>query len=119
MGYDKAELSVLITDDEEIQALNSTYRNRNSATDVLSFPSREGEGTEFTGEHLGDIAISLETALRQAEELEVSGEEELFRLLIHGLLHLLGYDHENVEPEVAEQMWAKEEELTKLLEDLE
>lgn len=88
-----SELSILLTDDEEIHRLNRTYRNRDRPTDVLSFSQREGE---FPGPAvvLGDVVISIETAKRQAQERGHSLEGEILELLAHGVLHLLGYDHE-------------------------
>jgi probable rRNA maturation factor len=92
-----AELSVVITDDPAIQALNRTYRHTDSATDVLSFSQAEGE--EFAvpdggTPHLGDVIISLETARRQAGDVGLELQDEMAHLLVHGILHLLGYDHE-------------------------
>jgi probable rRNA maturation factor len=88
------ELSILIVDDAKIRQLNHQYRNIDSATDVLSFPQNEGEDAEFISQMLGDVVISVETAHRQAMEHQFSLEQELVLLLIHGTLHLLGYDHE-------------------------
>jgi len=82
------EVSVLLTEDEAIRTLNRTYRRKDKATDVLSFPAAEAGGIA------GDLVISLETALRQAEERGHSLETEIRVLLLHGLLHLAGYDHE-------------------------
>jgi len=113
LEYDDAELSLLITDDAEIAELNSTYRNKQKPTDVLSFSQQEGEGAAEG--ILGDVVISLDTAERQAVEYEVSVAEELQRLLIHGVLHLCGYDHENVPEAVAEEMREKERELSAVL----
>jgi probable rRNA maturation factor len=79
-------LSLLLTDDVQVRELNRTHRGKDKATDVLSFPS---EDEEF----LGDIAISLDTARRQAAEYDAPLQSEVNRLLIHGLLHLLGHDH--------------------------
>lgn len=79
-------VSLLITDDEKIKELNKEYRNIDSPTDVLSFP--QDDETVF-----GDIVISLDTLLRNADELKVSPKDEYFRLLLHSFLHLLGYDH--------------------------
>jgi len=93
-GRSDAELSLLITDDEEIWSLNRLYRSVDRPTDVLSFSQLEGEGPPTTPELLGDVVISWETAERQAAELGHTLLEELRRLLIHGVLHLLGYDHE-------------------------
>jgi probable rRNA maturation factor len=83
------EVSVLLTGDEAIRALNRKYRRKDKATDVLSFPAAEmAEGIA------GDLVISLETALMQAEERGQTLEMEIRLLLLHGLLHLAGYDHE-------------------------
>jgi len=87
------ELSILLVDDATIQNLNRQHRNIDSATDVLSFPQTM-EGDEFISHMLGDVVISVETAERQATEHHFSLEQELVLLLLHGLLHLLGYDHE-------------------------
>ncbi|WP_461831904.1 rRNA maturation RNase YbeY [Aquifex sp.] len=85
------ELSVYITDDEEIRELNKTYRKKDKPTDVLSFPVNETiNGLRI----LGDVVISQDTAERQARELGHSLRDEIKRLLIHGIVHLLGYDHE-------------------------
>jgi len=92
LGKSAMELSVLLTGDEGIRALNRDYRGQDQATDVLSFSQLEEEGGD-TG-LLGDVVISVETALRQAGEHRLSLDEELALLLIHGTLHLLGYDHE-------------------------
>ena len=105
-----AELSILITDDREIHALNAEYRGKDKPTDVLSFALRENGGVCGT-EILGDLVISLPTARRQAREYGVTAQEELLRLLIHGTLHLLGYDHEKVAPQVAARMRRTEEKL--------
>ena len=108
------ELSILLTDDAEIQQLNKEYRGKNQPTDVLSFPLEESDGSGEESLLLGDVVISLETAERQAEEFGVSPQEEVLRLLIHGVLHLLGYDHENVSQQEARRMAEKEEELYQL-----
>jgi probable rRNA maturation factor len=83
------QVSVLLASDEAIRALNRKYRRKDKATDVLSFPAAEmAEGVA------GDLVISLETALVQAEERGHTLEMEIKTLLLHGLLHLAGYDHE-------------------------
>jgi probable rRNA maturation factor len=89
------ELSIVLSDDAFIQELNREYRNKNQATDVLSFPMNEGILRSPTGLLLGDIVISLDTAARQAEELGGTLLDEVTSLLIHGILHLMGYTHEN------------------------
>ena len=104
------ELSILMVDDSRIRELNLQYRDKDSATDVLSFPQfeekdsatdvlsfpqlEEDEEPGFSGHLLGDVVLSIETAQIQAKEHNLSLEEELILLLIHGILHLLGYDHE-------------------------
>lgn len=94
-GYDKEEVSIFFCTDAFIQNLNKEYRNIDSPTDVLSFENGEiyedEDGTEWTA--AGDIAISLETLPKNASYFEVDENEELKRLLIHGLLHLNGLDH--------------------------
>jgi probable rRNA maturation factor len=91
LGLNRAELSIVLVSDAQIRRLNKLYRNKDKPTDVLSFPIGEKvEGWLI----LGDIVISVDTAKRQAQELGYSLEEELKRLLVHGLVHLLGYDHE-------------------------
>lgn len=94
LGETDCELSLLLTDDAEIQALNRAYRDLDKATDVLSFPQDEDAVNESGDTLLGDVVISVETAARQAEEHHLSFNEELILLAIHGILHLLGYDHE-------------------------
>lgn len=93
------EVDVLLTSDAEIKRLNRTFRKKNKATDVLSFPAPE----EIFGEHAGDLAISLDTAARQAESFGHSLRDEVRILLLHGLLHLAGMDHEIDSGEMAER----------------
>ncbi|MFZ8786055.1 rRNA maturation RNase YbeY [Thermocrinis sp.] len=91
LGLSKVELSIVLVSDAQIKRLNKLYRNKDKPTDVLSFPIGEKVEDWLI---LGDIVISVDTAKRQAQELGHSLEEELKRLLVHGLVHLLGYDHE-------------------------
>lgn len=106
-----SEVSLLFTDDEYIQVLNHDYRNIDKPTDVLAFSLLEGE--EFAEDEeeypLGDIVISVETAKRQAEERGASLDEEIDMLAVHGVLHLLGYDHATSEDE--KTMFARQQEL--------
>ena len=103
------EISLLITNDETIHLLNKEYRQKDKPTDVLSFPMEDDI-------MLGDIVISLDTAKNQAQEREIGLEREIAFLFIHGLLHLLGYDHEtSVEDE--KEMFALQEEILKKLID--
>ncbi|MBR3498525.1 MAG: rRNA maturation RNase YbeY [Selenomonadaceae bacterium] len=107
-GVENAELSVTLTDDEHIHALNKKFRGIDRATDVLSFAFRESEEPEVLGadfEILGDVIISLERAKIQAEEFGHSFLREVIFLEVHGLLHLLGYDH----VEEAERLEMEEE----------
>lgn len=90
----RAELSVLLCDDATIHALNRDYRKKNKPTDVLAFAMREGDDGHLAGDLLGDVIISLETATRQARERGVASRDEVMMLLAHGLLHLLGWDHQ-------------------------
>lgn len=83
------EVTVLLADDARLKELNRSFRGKNKPTDVLSFPAFENEGG-----YSGDLAISLETAQRQADEHGHSLEDELRTLMLHGVLHLAGYDHE-------------------------
>lgn len=93
------EVDVLLTSDAEIKRLNRTFRGKNKATDVLSFPAPE----EIADQHAGDLAISLDTAARQAESFGHSLSDEIRILLLHGLLHLAGMDHEIDSGEMAER----------------
>lgn len=99
-GFDnKAEISVSFVDNSQIQQLNNDYRNIDSSTDVLSFPLGENGVYDINNETgaylLGDIVISLETALKQSKIYGHSLEREIGFLTVHSMLHLLGYDHEN------------------------
>jgi rRNA maturation RNase YbeY len=89
---EQAELSVALIANAEIQQLNATYRHKDYATDVLSFPA--GDGLPGEVRILGDVIISVDKAKEQAEERGRSLDEEMATLLIHGIVHLLGYDHE-------------------------
>jgi probable rRNA maturation factor len=111
-GVDAAELSVTVTDDETVRSLNREYAGEDAVTDVLSFSQREGE--EFAtppggASPLGEVIIAYPQAAQQAGEQEQSVDEEVARLLVHGILHLLGYDH--AQPEEERRMRAREEEL--------
>ncbi len=98
-----AELSLLLCDDAFIHALNRDYRGKDRPTDVLAFAQREGEGADPDDEILGDVVISIPTATRQAAARGHSTERELQVLLVHGFLHLLGYDHGDDEEEAEMQ----------------
>jgi len=110
LGCNPAVLSVVFTDDTEMRRMNRKHRGKDKTTDVLSFPLDDTTPLLQT-RLLGDIVISVPTAKKQAKEYGVPLREELLRLLIHGFLHLLGYDHENVSRQKARAMERKEEEL--------
>jgi probable rRNA maturation factor len=100
------DIELILTDDNEIKEINREFRNIDKPTDVLSFPLEE-----MPGMPLGSIIISVDTAKKGAEEFSHSVEDEIKLLFLHGLLHLLGYDHETDSGE----MRAKEEEIIKKL----
>lgn len=89
----EGDLSLVLTDDATIWALNQDYREKDAPTDVLSFSFLEGEGPHFAEEPLGEVYISVERALMQAEEYGHSLQRELCFLAVHGTLHVIGYDH--------------------------
>ena len=104
----QAEVCIALIGDTKMRRLNRTYRNRDRTTDVLAFAYREaGSGVS---QLLGDVVISVPTARRQAQAFGHSLDEELLRLLIHGVLHLVGYDHEQSRHQ-ARRMQQKETEL--------
>ncbi|MGN1423243.1 MAG: rRNA maturation RNase YbeY [Oscillospiraceae bacterium] len=115
---DDAELSVTLTDNESIRALNSEHRGIDRATDVLSFPLGDENGFDADPETgailLGDIVISMERAKEQAEEYGHSFRREFAFLLTHSLFHLLGYDHVNSEEEERVMFGKQEKVLEKL-----
>ncbi|MEN6582055.1 MAG: rRNA maturation RNase YbeY [Armatimonadota bacterium] len=110
------EVSILLTDDKQIAELNKQYRGIEDPTDVLSFSLIEGDD-EFPpdeeGGLLGDVVISIETAQKQAEAQGHDLDHEIDVLLVHGLLHLLGYDH--AEPEDEKEMFGRQAEILKII----
>lgn len=104
-GAEPCEVAVTLSGDDFLRELNKTYRGIDSPTDVLSFPLDLGDDLELGGaslppeaaRHLGDVVVSLERAKAQAEEYGHSLERELAFLVVHGTLHLLGFDHEDEE----------------------
>lgn len=93
LNLDNVEISIVLTDNNTIKNLNNQWRRKNKATDVLSFPINE-KPPAYKYTVLGDIVISIPYAKKQAKEIGFTEKEEILRLLIHGILHLLGYDHE-------------------------
>ncbi|WP_264082205.1 rRNA maturation RNase YbeY [Desulfuromonas versatilis] len=114
-GCPDAELSVVVVDDEQIRDLNRDYLQRDKPTNVISFAMQEGDGAGLNPEILGDVVISADTAARDAAEAGVSFESELYFLLLHGILHLLGYDHERGTEEQARIMEEREREIFAML----
>ena len=102
-------------DDAGIQNINRDYLQRDRPTNVISFSMREGEDEPLHPELLGDVVISTETAARDAVEAGVPFEHELYFLLLHGILHLLGFDHERGTEEEAVTMENRERELFALI----
>lgn len=89
IGQEGSSVTIAFVSDESIRRLNRQFRGVDKATDVLSFPADDADKS-----NLGDIAISVETAARQAKENRLAFDEEVAQLILHGLLHLCGYDHE-------------------------
>ena len=108
------EISILIVDDPQIEELNRKYLNRQGPTNVIAFAMREGEFPDLTPNLLGDVVISTDTAAREAQNSAMSMERRFNELLVHGLLHLMGYDHETSEKE-ARIMEEKSKELMELI----
>lgn len=106
IGQARAELSIALVDDHEIAELNGTWRSRPTPTDVLSFSLVEGDFADHRGSMLGDVVISVETAATQAAERHRSLDDTVARLLVHGVLHLIGHDHEELDE--ARRMAAEE-----------
>ncbi|MBI0000736.1 rRNA maturation RNase YbeY [Bartonella sp. W8122] len=104
LGYDKidSELSLVFTNDADIREINGKWRHIDKPTNVLSFPAFALQPGQEPGDILGDIVIARETVAREAAEEHKSFDDHLSHLVVHGLLHLMGYDHQN--DEEAEQM---------------
>lgn len=115
----KLEVSILLTNDEEISILNKNYRNKDKPTNVLSFPNLSLEEIQNLHKQspypimLGDIALAFETILNEAKDENKIFSNHFYHLIVHGMLHLLGYDHENDTD--AELMQEKEIEILKTL----
>jgi probable rRNA maturation factor len=101
LGCHDRELSVLLTDDHRVAQLNDKYLGRKRATNVLAFPMAGGPSPHIESAMLGDVVISVDTALRESKDIGEPVEHTIDRLLIHGILHLLGYDHEQSTEEAA------------------
>jgi probable rRNA maturation factor len=112
LGFEEAELSVVLVSDRRMQQLNRQYLARDRPTDVLAFAQWEGGGKELHPACMGDVVISAETAAGQAEHAAVHLNQELDLLLVHGILHLIGYEHTGP-PEEAIAMRRKQRQLVR------
>jgi probable rRNA maturation factor len=110
LGFLEAELSLLFVNDRQIQTLNREYLRRDKPTNVLAFSMREGEFSTLHPHLLGDLVISVETAKRQSNRFGLDGEEMVILLMVHGVLHLIGYEHEGTK-KGAREMTLKQREL--------
>ena len=114
LGLPEAELSLMLVDDKQIQELNHRFLGRDKPTNVLAFSMREGEYSSLHPHLLGDLVISIETAKRQSKQSGLNAMEMLTLLLIHGILHLLGYEHEGGK-KGAREMAIKQKELFQMI----
>jgi probable rRNA maturation factor len=111
LGCEGSEISLLLVDDDQIREFNKIYLKRDYPTNVISFAMTEGAFGDVHPEILGDIVLSVETAVRDALTGHLDIMDEVEFLLIHGLLHLTGYNHENTGADEAEKMKKREREL--------
>lgn len=110
LSFGPSEACIALSSDAEVQALNSTYRGKDKPTNVLSFPAaRHLFSSQDASRQLGDIVLAAGTVAREAAELRISPHHHLQHLVVHGLLHLLGYDHE--QDAAAEEMEGLETEI--------
>ncbi len=107
---EKGEVNIILVSDDYMRRLNQRFTRRKGSTDVLSFSFREGKAPEENKEFLGEVYVSVDQARRQAQSYRVPFNQELKRLVAHGMLHLLGYDHKGKRDE--EKMREKEEKYT-------
>jgi len=114
LGHPEAELSILLVDDPQIAAMNRAHLSREGPTNVMAFPMQEGPYTHLSPHLLGDVVISVDTASREAQAAGLDLEERLNQLVVHGLLHLCGYDHERNAAD-ARRMAVKSRQLLKTL----
>jgi probable rRNA maturation factor len=114
LDFPDGEISILIVDDPQIEELNQQYLNRLGPTNVIAFAMREGEFSDLTPNLLGDVVISTDTAAKEAQMAATSMGRRFNELLVHGILHLMGYDHVTSE-EDARVMEDKSREILALL----
>ena len=111
LGAEDSELSVSIVGDRSMRCINREYLGKDRPTNVISFSMKEGEFGSLNPDVLGDVVISADTAAREAEDGTLSFNERLCFLLLHGILHLMGYDHERSGEKEAARMELKEQEI--------
>ena len=111
------EISILIVDDPQIERLNRKHLNRTGPTNVIAFPMRDGKFSHLSPQLLGDVVISTDTAAKEAQNSGMSMEQRFKELLVHGILHLFGYDHETSDQD-ARKMKKKSRELLDLIRDI-
>jgi probable rRNA maturation factor len=111
LGLEDQELSLLLVDNKKIRELNKLYLGKNNSTNVISFAMSEGDFGNVNPELLGDIIISVEKVISQGKASCLSFKESLDFMMIHGLLHLIGYDHESGDIQESRRMQDKEDEL--------
>lgn len=114
MGFPDAQLSILVVDDGQIAEFNRNYLNHAGPTNVLAFPMQEGPFSDVTPDLLGDVVISIDTAHREAMDAGMEMADRFDQLLIHGILHLVGYDHVK-SAQAAAIMDRKSDQLMKLI----
>jgi probable rRNA maturation factor len=114
VSHAKADLTILLTDDDQIQQLNREYLGIDEPTDVLAFPADYIDPDTETP-YLGDVIISYQTAILQAQAGAHALEQEIELLVVHGILHLLGHDH--ADPEEKKKMWVAQTEILTRLEN--
>ena len=117
MDCPEGELSILFVDDQRIQQLNREYRHKDSPTNVLAFPMREGDFAQVSPQLLGDVVISIDRAAAEAEKAGIRMGDHMTWLLIHGILHLFGFDHEQSDQAAAE-MEARTKQLMRTVQGL-
>lgn len=117
MGNPDAELSIVLVDDPQITELNRVYLDREGPTNVIAFPMREGDFADIAPDLLGDVVISTDRTAAEAAELGIAYQDRFDFLLIHGILHLMGYDHETSEAD-EKIMEAKSDELFALIREI-
>ncbi len=110
LGLPEAEISLLFVNDLQIQVLNRRYLYRDKPTNVLAFPMRKGEFSTLHPHLLGDLVISVETARRQSNRFGLNQMEMVILLMVHGILHLVGYEHEGTK-KGSREMTLKQKEL--------